>query len=56
MYLVDQPTLYLYAILAFILGISLGMVIGVKLQPWVEAWVEARKPKPKRLSVADIHP
>ena len=52
MYLVDQPTLYLYAILAFILGISLGIVIGVKLQ----SWIEARKPKPKRLSVADIHP
>ena len=52
MYLVDQPTLYLYAVLAFILGISLGIVIGVKLQPWVEA----RKPKRKRLSVADIHP
>ena len=52
MYLVDQPTLYLYAVLAFILGISLGIVIGVKLQPWVES----RKPKPKRLSVADIHP
>ena len=56
MYLVDQHTLYLYVILAFILGISLVIVIGVKLQPWVEAWVEARKPKPKRLSVADIHP
>ena len=56
MYLVDQPTLYLYVTLTFTLGICLGIVIGVKLQPWVEAWVEARKPKPKRLSVADIHP
>jgi len=54
MYLVDQPTLYLYAILAFILGISLGIVIGVKLQPWVEA--QAQKPKQKRLSAADMHP
>ena len=52
MYLVDQPTLYLYATLAFILGISLGIVIGVKLQPWVEA----RKPRPKRLTAIDMYP
>ena len=52
MYLVDQPTLYLYAVLAFTLGISLGIAIGVKLQPWAEA----RKPKRKRLSAADMHP
>ena len=52
MYLVDQPTLYLYAILAFTLGIFLGIVIGVRLQPWVES----QKPKPKRLSAADMHP
>ena len=52
MYLVDQPTLYLYAILAFILGISLGIAIGVKLQPWVET----RKPKPKRLTAIDMRP
>ena len=52
MYLVDQPTLYLYATLAFTLGISLGIVIGVKLQPWVEA----RKPKRKRLTAIDMHP
>ncbi len=52
MYLVDQPTLYLYAVLAFILGISLGIAIGVKLQPWVES----QKPKPKRLTAIDMHP
>ena len=52
MYLVDQPTLYLYVILAFTLGIFLGIVIGVRLQPWVES----QKPKPKRLSAADMHP
>ena len=52
MYLVDQPTLYLYASLAFTLGIFLGVVIGVKLQPWVEA----RKPRPKRLTAIDMYP
>ena len=54
MYLVDQPTLYLYAILALILGISLGIVIGVKLQPWVES--RKLRSKPKRLTAIDMHP
>ena len=54
MYLVDQPTLYLYAILAFILGISLGIVIGVKIQPWIE--VRKSKSKPKRLTAVDMYP
>ena len=52
MYLVDQPTLYLYAILALIFGIILGIAIGVKIQPWVES----RKPKPKRLTAVDMYP
>ena len=52
MYLVDQPTLYLYVTLTFTLGICLGIVIGVKLQPWVDA----RKPKRKRLTAAEMHP
>ena len=51
MYLVG-PEFFIYSIIAFIFGIFLGIVIGVKIQPWVEA----RKPKPKRLSAADMHP
>ena len=54
MYLVDQPTLYLYVTLTFTLGICLGIVIGVKLQPWVES--RKLKSKPKRLTAADMHP